>query len=439
MRRRGWLLLGVLLLASAPARTLTLTPGDPLPALQAGDTLQLQAGVHAGPWLIEVDDVHLQALPGAILDGGGEGSALSVYGQRVRVEGLRVQNVGPGVDLYAPDAALRAIGADDLVVVGLEAHGVSAGVHVEDASRVVLRGLDLRGTGAGPGITTYLTPDLHIEGGSLGGFLDGVYLERVEGGVVRDLRVEGSSRYGLHAMFSRDLLLEGNRVIGGAVGSAVMYGRAARIVGNRFEGHRGPMAFGLLLHEEQGSEVRDNELVGNTIGLLLVAASGAQVLSTTLRGNGVGVLVDRLGAASDAAATSVSLAGLTFLGNAADIAVADADAALTLRGNRFDRVPNLDLDGDGVIDLPFVATSAFAAHAARIPDLLLLAFGPGIALWQRLEASVPGVRGASFADPEPRIAPAWQREPGAGVAALGLALLLGLAGMVVATPRRGAR
>ena len=70
---------------------------------------------------------------------------------------------------------------------------------------------------------------------------------------------------------------------------------------------------------------------------------------------------------------------------------------------------------------------------------MLLAFGPGIALWQRLEASVPGVRGASFADPEPRIAPAWQREPGAGVAALGLALLLGLAGMVVATPRRGAR
>jgi nitrous oxidase accessory protein NosD len=150
------------------------------------------------------------------------------------------------------------------------------------------------------------------------------------------------------------------------------------------------------------------------------------------------VLIDRLPPGSVAAASAVTLAQLTFVGNATDVAVADDDAALTLRGNHFDRATPLDLDGDGVLDLPHVATSAFAAHAARTPDLLLLAFGPGIALWQRLEGSVPGWRGASFADPSPRLPPAWPRAPGAGSGAWLLAVALLITGWLAGHPRGGA-
>jgi hypothetical protein len=205
-----------------------------------------------------------------------------------------------------------------------------------------------------------------------------------------------------------------------------MYGRDALLEDNLMAGHRGPMAFGLLLQEERDAVLRGNAR-GNTIGVLLVAAAGATLEGNEVRANGVGVLVDRAPLGSAAEATSVRLRGQAFVGNAADLAVADEDAALRLGGNAFDRAPPLDLDGDGVIDLPFVATSAFAARAARQPDLMLLAFGPGIALWQRLEATVPGMRAAAFADPAPRLPAAVDRPAGGGREAGWLAVALALA------------
>ncbi len=405
----AWLLLAAWgLAASAWAKAgvdaVAVAPGEPLPALTAGAELRLLPGVHAGPWTIDAPDVILRAEPGAVLDGGGRGTALTVTAPGARIEGLTVTGVGPETDLYAPDAALALIGADGAVVQGLRAHGVTAGVHVEDAADVWLLDLDLRGDARGPGVTSYLTPGLRVEGGRIEGFLDGAYLERADGALVAGLEVRGSRRYGLHVMFTAGATLRGNVVADGGVGSAVMYGRDAVVADNVLEGHRGPMAFGLLLQEERGATLRGNTARGNTVGLLVVAAAGARLDGNRLEGNGVGVLVDRAPVGSAADASSVTIARHAFVANAADLAVADDDAALTLRGNAFDRAPPLDLDGDGVLDLPYVATSAFAARAARQPDLMLLAYGPGIALWQRLEATVPGLRAATFADPAPRSA-----------------------------------
>ena len=425
----AWLALAAWATAAPGPRVdpITLAPGDPWPAPTAGAELRLLPGVHVGPWTIDAPDVHLVAEPGAVLDGGGRGTALTVTAPGVRIEGLTVTGVGPEADLYAPDAAVALFGAHGARVLGLRAHGVTAGVHVEGADDVGLLDLDLRGDARGPGVTSYLTPGLRVEGGRVEGFLDGAYLERADGALIAGVEVHGSRRYGLHVMFTAGVTLRDNVVADGGVGSAVMYGRDAVVTGNLLEGHRGPMAFGLLLQEERDAVLANNTSRGNTVGLLVVAAPGARLDGNRLEGNGVGVLLDRAPVGSVADASSVTIADHAFVANAADLAIADDDAALTLRGNAFDRAPPLDLDGDGVLDVPYVATSAFAARAARQPDLMLLAYGPGIALWQRLEASVPGLRAAAFADPVPRVPGSVDRPGGAGwVAALAaVALALG--------------
>lgn len=417
---------------AAEARTIALAPGQPWPALEPGDEMVLRPGTHAGPWTLDVPGVRVRAEPGAVIDGGGLGTVLTVTAPGVRLTDLEIVGVGPEADLYAPHAALALFGAHGATVAGLRAHGATAGVHVEDAADVVLADVDLLGLGRGPGITAYLTPGLRLEGGRIDGFLDGAYLERADGALVVGVTLRGNVRYGLHVMFTTGAVLRGNVVADGGVGSAVMYGRDAVVEGNAMTGHRGPMAFGLLLQEERDAVLRDNELRGNAIGLLLVAAPGAEATGHRIERNGIGVLVDRVPPGTAADATSVVLAEHVFVANAADLAVADADAALALRGNRFDRAPALDLDGDGVLDLPYVATSAFAARAARQSDLMLLAYGPGIALWQRLEANVPGLRASAFADPTPRRAPAVERPPGAGRGAAWASAVLAVIGLAAA-------
>jgi nitrous oxidase accessory protein NosD len=194
------------------------------------------------------------------------------------------------------------------------------------------------------------------------------------------------------------------------------------------------MAFGLLVQEEQLSLLEGNRVERNTIGVLMVAAEGAQLHANAIEHNGIGVLIDRAPIGFETARSSVTLRGQRFVGNAADLAVAEEGAALTLRGNSFDRAPPFDLDGDGVLELPFVATTAFAAFAARTPDLLLLAYGPGITLWQQLERSVPGWRVAPFADPTPRRASDSPPPLQVSLPSATMAVLLGVSALLSAAP-----
>jgi nitrous oxidase accessory protein len=413
----------------------SVVPGGPWPELAAGDVVVLAPGRHEGPRTIDVPNVTLLG-HGAVLDGGGVGDALTLRAAGVRIEGLTIEGVGDRADLYAPDAALALFGCHGCVIDGLRAEGVTTGVRLEASEDVRLIELDLEGDGRSPGVTAYETPGLRIDGGRFIGFLDGVYLERADGAVVAGALVSGSVRYGLHVMFSVGATLSNNRVVDGGVGSAVMYGRGSRVVTNRFEGHRGAMAFGLLLQQEGGAHVEANTFGHNALGALVVDTPGLALEGNRFEANGVGLLVQRAGTPTEET-TSMTVSGNVFSANAADLAVDDEEAALVLRGNAFDRAPPLDLDDDGVLDLPFVATSAFAGRAARQPDLTLLAHGPGVALWTRLEASVPGLRGAAFADPAARRFEPIPRPPGSGTAAAVLAVVL--AGLGVALGLGGAR
>jgi len=72
-------------------------------------------------------------------------------------------------------------------------------------------------------------------------------------------------------MFSRGVEVAGNRVEYGYVGSAVMYGAEAWVHDNAFSGHVGPLAFGLLVHEQNDSRFEGNRITRNTVGMLVVS------------------------------------------------------------------------------------------------------------------------------------------------------------------------
>ena len=394
----------------AATRFHELAAGAPLPALLPGDELVLTPGHHAGPWRIDVPNVTLRAAPGARLDGDGRGSALTLAAPGITVVGLEVRGVGPDGDLYAPDAAFRLDGCHGCRLVdvraGAFADGVSAALWVEASEGVRVAGLRATGSGAGPGVTSYEAPGLTLEDVRLTGFLDGLYLERSDGLLVRSAELIGSGRYGVHLMFNRSARLEDVRAVDGGVGSAVMYGRDTVLRDVVFEGHAGPMAFGLLVQEERDALVERATLRGNTIGLLAVAAPGLVLRGADFDANGFGAVLQRLPAAFDSGdpelETALTVEASRFRRNAFDVALDDDRAAVTLQGNAFDRAAPLDLDGDGTLDAPFVAGTSLAALAARVPDVSLLAFGPAMVLWEAFEARVPGARFGMLVDHAPR-------------------------------------
>jgi nitrous oxidase accessory protein len=260
-------------------------------------------------------------------------------------------------------------------------------------------------------VTTFAAPGFALTDSVVRGFLDGVYVERSDAVSVLGNTFVGAGRYSLHVMFSRDTLLQGNTVRGGNVGSAAMYGRGIEVRDNLFEGHVGPLAFGLLLQELEEALVVGNTFVGNTVALLVVSAPGVRVEGNIIGASGFGMLVQR---ARTGPVSAVTVEGNRFFGNVSDIAVDDPEAAMRVHGNQFEGATRLDMDGDGVSDVPHMPSSTYDMLASRQPDLSLFALSPGIILWQTAEATVPALRLATLQDdaPDLRAVGLWSGAPG---------------------------
>ncbi|RDI95200.1 copper-binding protein [Meiothermus sp. QL-1] len=383
-----------------------------LPPLAPGQTVVLEAGVYRGPWTIQTPGVRLVARPGALLDGGGQGSALVLSAPGIQVEGLEVRNVGQGDDFYEPDAALVLDGCTGCVVRGLVARGVTGGIRVERSNGVRIEASLLEGTGRAPGLQTYRSDGVVLQGNAIRGFLDNLYVEYGERLRIEGNRVEGAGRYGLHLMFTYQARLQGNLSRRNRVGSALMHGAKNQVEANTFAEEVGPLRYGLLLQEEWGTLLRDNRFVRSTIGLLSLDSRDILLERNRFEHNGTALLFAR-----DAGRNTLLARGNTFVGNLYDLAVDDPQARVTLRGNAFDRAAPLPV--------PHLPSSSFAYLSARQPDLSLFALSPGVLLWEAAEARVPGLRLLELADPEARAVPPPPHSPAPTL--LGLALL-GLGG-----------
>lgn len=397
--RRLWAVAVLLSLGAVTARELALEPGDSLPPLSPGDSLSLAPGVYQGPWLIDVQGVSVEAEE-AILMGTGDGSVLVLSAPDIAVRGLEIAGSGRTSDLYAPDAAVVLDGCHGCSLAGLISRSAPTAVRVEASESVSVTDSELQGDGSSPGLTSYASPRLTFARNRVETFLDGIYLERTDGASVAGNTFLRTTRYALHVMYSVDTSLTGNLVRGGLVGSAAMYGRGLNARGNRFEGHVGPLAFGLLVHELRESVVSGNSFDGNTVGLLIASAPDVTVADNLVTGSGFGIVVQRVPRSQ---ASAVRISGNIFSGNVADVAVDDPDAAVSLVGNQYESASRLDRDHDGVADVAHVPSSSFDVFASRNSDLSLYALNPGVLLWQAAEASVPALRLASLADPEPRL------------------------------------
>jgi len=394
---------------------LLLYPPAPLPPLNPGQTVVLEAGVHHGPWVIQTPGVRLVARPGAVLDGGGQGSALTLAAPGILVEDLRINNVGPGDDFYEPDAALVLTGCTGCLVRGLVAEGVTGGIRVEDSNQARIENTVLVGTGKAPGLQTYRSDEVVLKGNRISGFLDNLYVEYGERVRVEDNRVEGAGRYGLHLMFTYQAQVLGNHSWRNRVGSALMHGAENRVENNTFAEEVGPLRYGLLLQEEGQTMLRGNRFAKNTIGLLSLDSRDSLLKENRFEANGTALLFAR-----DTDQNSLGATGNIFVGNLHDLAVDDPRAKVELKGNAFDRASPLPI--------PHLPSSSFALLATRQPDLSLLALSPGMLLWEAAEARVPGLRMLAMADPEAEpVAPSSSMAPGLlGLALLGLLVALWL-------------
>jgi nitrous oxidase accessory protein len=323
-----------------------------LDAAPAGSTLRLEPGLYAGPAVI-AKPMALRGRPGAIVDGGGVGTVLSVEADGVTVSGLTLRNSGDRADLV--DAGLSLAGSNG-VVDGLVIDDCLYGIRLQQANGNVVRRNRITSKAVpeerrGDAVRVWYSTDNLFEANDIVGVRDGFAVEangnRLVGNSVR------GSRYGVQILQSTRTEVVGNRFDGNAVGVMSIFSEDTSIEANFIRSGRDIAGQGVVLKDSSRVRVVDNRLLSNSVAVYLDGSPGDPDDVDLFRGN-------RIAFSGIAVMLHSDLAGNVFeandfIGNHAEVAVRGGASAskAVWRGNHWDSWQGFDRDRDGIGDTPF--------------------------------------------------------------------------------------
>ncbi len=363
----------------------------------------LRPGTYRGDLAVK-RPVSIHGAGGAILEGTGAASVVTIAASDVTLDNLQIRHSGRRNT--TEDAGVKATG-ERVRIADVSIEDTLFGASLEQCRHCVLEGVRVEGFGddaelRGDGIKLWESHDSVVRGCVAEHVRDVVvwYTRRalVEGNVVRH------SRYGTHFMYAHDSIARNNHVEDDVVGIFVMYSARLTIEGNVLAGARGAAGMGLGFKESDAVRVRGNWLVANTTGVYLDYTPRTPADPAVFEGN-VFALNDvalRLHSAERGAIFHAN----DFRDNAETVTVDGGGDALAcdVRGNHFSDYEGYDLDGDGVGDVPYRVSALSSELADEHPALQ---FFHGTAAMQLVDAiahAIPVLDGRTIlADAAPRV------------------------------------
>ena len=411
MISRTLAVVGFAVLVAAPLRAADLTVGvggryatitEALAAARPGDRVIVRAGTYREATLvIRTPSIVVEGQGWPVLDAQGTHEVLVIAADDVTVRGLVATNTG--VSNLEDRAGIRARDVRNCVIERNRLRDNLWGIYLQRSSDCVVRDNDIeahgvRQTESGNGIHLWYSPGARVERNHVRGQRDGIYFEFSPHGITRDNVSEHSQRYGLHFMFSDSCAYEHNIFRDNNSGVAVMYSRGVVIADNRFERSWGSAAYGLLLKDIMGGEIRDNVFERNSTGLFVEGSSRLEVRGNAFTQNGwaAKVLAD---------ADQNRFTGNRFSGNAFDVTTNSTSANSTFDGNWWDEYAGYDLNRDGVGDTPFHPVRLFALVVEQHPAALLLLRSPLVSILDAAERVLPVLTPEALVDRHPLMRP----------------------------------
>ena len=331
----------------------------------------------------------LRGAGGAVLEGTGKASVLTIDARDVTVENLLIRHSGRRHT--AEDAGVKAKG-ERVRLVDLRVEDTLFGVTLELCHRCAVERVHIEGP----------ADDAELRG-------DGIKLWEANDSTVRDCTVDRSrdvvvwyadrvllerntvrrSRYGTHFMHSTGSVVRRSRIQDNIVGIFVMYSTGLIIEDNLIAGAHGAAGMGIGFKESDKADVRRNWLVANTTGTYL---------DHTPRTTDAPVVFDANVIALNDVAVRVhgELGGASFRGNDfhENAVVVEADGggnalAVAFTGNHFTDYAGYDLDNDGRGDVAYEVAALSGEITDAHPDLKFFHGTAAMGLVDAIARAVP--------------------------------------------------
>lgn len=399
-----------LMVCSAPnAATITVGPNQAVTSIVAaikmttdGDTIYVEKAVYKEGNIIIDKQITLIGIDRPILDGEKKHEIISVGAPNVIIKGFWLKDSGNSA--VKDIAAIKVYeGSNDVEISENMIEDSFFAIYFQGVKRGIAYGNEIHGSGGhelltGNAIHAWKCDSLHIEGNTISGHRDGIYLEFVTKTEVRDNITTDNMRYGLHFMFSHDNGYYHNTFSRNGAGVAVMYTRNVRMEYNVFDENWGDSSYGLLLKDITDSHIENNTFNQNTTGILMEGSNRVHIEYNTFKSNGWALKIQ-------ASCMDNTILQNNFISNTFDVATNGSLTLNKFERNYWDKYEGYDLDKDHIGDVPYRPVSLFSMLVERHPMVMLLFRSFMATLLDRTERVLPSLTPEGLKDDHPSMKP----------------------------------
>jgi nitrous oxidase accessory protein len=427
-----------LFLALTCGLLLSVGPALAQPSLQArldaaapGDTIVVDGGVHDGPFVIDTPLV-LVGKNRPHLKGDEATHVVTINASDVTIEGVRITDSGKQL---SGDHAGIMVQGHRATIRGNHLADVLHGVYVKGKDRAVIVENTIEGP---PTVARQVTPEearqyedcsVPPEGGSCEVPLvsaqrgngihlwsalhatithntvhhtrDGTYFSHSDHNYTAHNTIH-DVRYGLHFMYSDDNAFEHNVFTDNASGSALMYSDGITVRHNTFRNNRSQRGYGLLLQTMTDGRFVDNRMTQNGTGVYLENSTRnvfeQNVVASNYRGFRItgSSMENRFG--RNLIRGNLHTAAVSGMSETNEWTIDGV-------GNFWGPRGLLDVDADGVSELPYRTVDLLGGRREDFAYVDLLAASPGLILLEEALRRVPSLDVPAITDEAPLLQP----------------------------------
>lgn len=356
-----------------------------------GDVLVLEEGAYRGSLLID-RPLTIRGPSGAVVDGEGVGSVITIAAPDVTLTGFTV--TGSGERNEDLDAGVKILkGADRTRIEALSLLDNMHGIDVHGGRDAQILGNSITGrqnlhmNERGNGIYVWNSPGTLLDGNDIRYGRDGIFSNASADSIYRNNTMR-DLRFAVHFMYTKNTEVSGNISVGNHLGFAIMFSDRAKILDNLSLGDR---EHGLMLNYANNADVAGNLVRGGTKKCLFIYNAHKNLIwDNRFEGCGIGIHFT-------AGSERNVLTANAFIGNREQVKYVGSrnmEWSHEGRGNFWSDHPAFDLNGDGIADSFYRPNDLMDQILWSQPAASLLIGSPAVQLvrWSQRDfpATLPG-------------------------------------------------
>ncbi len=367
-----------------------------------GDTLRLAPGIYYETVILD-RPITLDGQGQATIDGGNQGSTITVTGPGVIVQGLTV--IGSGSDHGTIDSGIQLTKTARAPVIrnntllgnlyGIDVHGARDALV---AGNVIEGRQDHHMNMRGNGVYVWNAPGAVVEGNDIRWGRDGVFVNSSKRNIFRD-NLFRDLRFAVHYMYADNSEVSGNVSIGNHLGYAVMFSTRVKVTDNVSLNDRD---HGVMLNYTNKGVIRGNYVKGARNKCTFLYNSHKNDFSDNwFQGCGIGIHFT-------AGSEGNRMVGNAFVGNRHQVKYVASkwvEWSEDGRGNYWSDNAGFDVDGDGIADAPYRPNDSMDHVLWTQPAAKLLMGSPAVQLVRWSQSTFPALLPGGVIDSSPLMRP----------------------------------